>query len=184
MGYALIEAALQFGASVKVISGPISLQYPETFDVEHVETADQMLISSEANLNWADIVICVAAVSDYKPDKAPMRKLKKGIDDKALSEIHMVKNPDILATLSSMRRENQIFVGFAAETDDVISCGKSKLVSKGVDMIVANKVGTKDGFGQDIETATIITSDLELALENESKRSIATEIIREIAKIL
>ncbi|MEG2983018.1 MAG: phosphopantothenoylcysteine decarboxylase, partial [Raoultibacter sp.] len=105
-----------------------------------------------------DIAIFSAAVSDMRPEVSADHKLKKRDNADCLSSLHLVENPDILATLGKMK-EHQIVIGFAAETDDVIENAREKLTKKNADMIVANEVGENKGFGTDDNKVCFVTMD-------------------------
>lgn len=147
-GYALAEAARDRGASVVLVTGPTSLDAPDGIRVEHVSSAEEMLAACQQFFDDVDIAIFSAAVSDYRPEQRFTYKLKKGTDDEALASITLVPNPDIIATLAQ-QKDQQVIVGYAAETDNVLENAQKKLVSKGADFIVANKVGIGEGFATD-----------------------------------
>ena len=158
MGYELAQAFLNNGYDVTVVTGPVSISYPLLTKVVHVNSALEMLGASEKEFDAADIVVCCAAVCDYRPKVCATEKLKKGKDDDALSHIELVKNPDILKTLSSKKAENQIVIGFCAETENLLENAKLKLRNKRCDMIVANDVSEGKVFGKE-ETAGVIVTE-------------------------
>jgi phosphopantothenoylcysteine decarboxylase / phosphopantothenate---cysteine ligase len=156
MGAALVEAACLRGAQVKVISGPVDIEYSPWAQVIVVRSAEQMLDSVKENLKDADILIMAAAVADYTPARYRESKIKKG--DK-LSSIELKPTPDILSTIKPMKND-AFFVGFAAETENLTGSARSKLSSKGLDMIVANRVGEEgSGFGSDTNSGVILTPE-------------------------
>ena len=155
MGQALANACR--GDIVEIISGPVSVTYPDFCEVTYVESARSMLESVLERMDRADIIICCAAVCDYRPDVTYQGKLKKGSDDEQLSQINLVKNPDILKEISSRRRLGQVVVGFAAETDDLLKNARKKLDSKGCDMIVANDVSNSKTFGETTSEIVLVT---------------------------
>ncbi|MCI9128731.1 MAG: bifunctional phosphopantothenoylcysteine decarboxylase/phosphopantothenate--cysteine ligase CoaBC [Eggerthellaceae bacterium] len=179
MGAAIAKAAADAGASVTVVSGPVSLRYDERAQVMDVRTAQEMLDACKGAFADADVAICAAAVADMRPENASEKKLKKGRDDELLSCIRMVKNPDILASLGAAKRPDQIVVGFAAETDDVLENARKKLQEKACDMIVANDV-SKDVFGSDEDAVTLITSSGCETLPRMSKADIAKQLMKAI----
>lgn len=183
MGYALAKAAIQRGAKVTLISGPVNLEPVDGAKMVYVRTAREMLEACEADFADADVTICSAAVADMRPAHPADRKLKKGADDAKLATIELVENPDILATLGAKKRDDQIVVGFAAETDDLITNGMSKLSRKHADMIVANEVGRGKGFGTDDNEGILITAKGQTKLPQMSKLRFAHAIFDAINSI-
>jgi phosphopantothenoylcysteine decarboxylase/phosphopantothenate--cysteine ligase len=180
MGYALARAAAEAGASTTIISGPVSLDVPDKVRRLSVESATQMLDQSLALLKECDIFIACAAVADYRPATKEQQKIKKGPEQVTLQ---LVRNPDIVTAVAES--ENRPFtVGFAAETNDVLSYARDKMQRKGLDMIVANDVSDPSiGFNSEHNAATVLWSGGEQALPRASKDSIARHIIELIAKI-
>lgn len=176
MGYAVAEAAARRGADVTLVSGPVTLQPPAGVHTVRVRTARDMLQACEEAFQDTDIVVCAAAVADMRPEVAAASKLKKATDAEALSTIHLVENPDILATLGAAKGRRTV-VGFAAETDDVVANGRAKLEKKHADLIVANEVGYRKTFGEDTNTVVLIMPDEEVALPTMSKRDVAERIL-------
>lgn len=180
MGYALAEAAIDAGAKVKLISGPVNLAAPDRVERVSVQSAEDMLAASLDDLEQCDIFIASAAVADYRPTAVAEHKIKKGNEE--IMELHLVKNPDIVATVAS--QTNKPFtVGFAAETQDVLNYARGKLERKNLDMIVANDVSRSDiGFNSDENAVTLVTADTDLELPQASKRQLATQLIEHIAQ--
>ena len=180
MGYALARAATEAGASTTIISGPVSLDVPDKVRRLSVESATQMLDQSLALLKECDIFIACAAVADYRPATKEQQKIKKGPEQVTLQ---LVRNPDIVTAVAES--ENRpCTVGFAAETNDVLSYARAKMQRKGLDMIVANDVSDPSiGFNSEHNAATVLWSGGEQALPRASKDSIARHIIELIAKI-
>ncbi|MGB9840201.1 bifunctional phosphopantothenoylcysteine decarboxylase/phosphopantothenate--cysteine ligase CoaBC [Thermovenabulum sp.] len=148
MGYKIAEAALERGAEVALISGPVSISPPEKLHLFHkVETAEEMKNKVNELFRWADVIIKAAAVSDYRPKHKSEHKIKKS-DEEII--IELVKNPDILKELGEKKGE-KILVGFAAETDLPEGNAREKLIKKNLDMIVLNDV-TKQGAGFEVDT--------------------------------
>ena len=176
MGYAVAEAAARRGADVTLVSGPVTLQPPAGVHTVRVRTARDMLQACEEAFQDTDIVVCAAAVADMRPEVAAASKLKKATDAEALSTIHLVENPDILATLGAAKGRRTV-VGFAAETDDVVANGRAKLEKKHADLIVANEVGYRKTFGEDTNTVVLIMPGEEVALPTMSKRDVAERIL-------
>ena len=176
MGYAIAEAAHQRGAQVVLVSGPTSLPPPAGVEMVAVETAEEMAKQMTTRLSWSTVVVMAAAVADFRPKKAATRKLKK--HDRPTDTLHLEPTVDILAGLSS-RRTTQVLVGFAAETHDLLAHAKSKLASKGLDVIVANDVTRQGaGFGSDRNAVTVLERDgrtTEFPLKG--KRELADDIL-------
>lgn len=148
MGYKIAEAALERGAEVALISGPVSISPPEKLHLFHkVETAEEMKNKVNELFQWADVIIKAAAVSDYRPKHKSEHKIKKS-DEEII--IELVKNPDILKELGEKKGE-KILVGFAAETDLPEGNAREKLIKKNLDIIVLNDV-TKQGAGFEVDT--------------------------------
>ena len=151
MGFQIAKAAYLRGASVTLISGPSSqIPYPEINTIK-VRSANEMKSVVEREVKKNDILIMSAAVSDFKPKTFSNKKIKK---EEKLSEIKLVENEDIL---SSLKKGNQIVVGFALESDNEIKNAKNKLKNKNLDMIVLNSLTSKNsGFEFDTNKITII----------------------------
>lgn len=141
MGFAIAEAAIQAGADVTLISGPVTLPSPVSARVIHVETAQQMYDAVFSRIDGCDIFIGAAAVADYRPAQTEDHKLKKQHDHTTLA---LTQNPDIIATVASLPNKPFV-VGFAAETDDLENYANQKLRSKNLDMVAANWVGQAEG---------------------------------------
>lgn len=179
MGYALAEAAIEAGAKVKLISGPVTLPAPERVKTVKVESAQEMLAASLQDLALCDIFIAAAAVADYRPTAVAEHKIKKGSEE--IMELHLVKNPDIVATIANTEPK-PFTIGFAAETQDVLNYARSKLERKNLDMIIANDVSRTDiGFNSDENAVTIVTDTSTETLPQTSKRKLAIQLINQIA---
>ncbi|WP_094602705.1 Coenzyme A biosynthesis bifunctional protein CoaBC [Sporomusa silvacetica DSM 10669] len=182
MGYALAEAAARRGAKVILVSGPTSLPTPPGVNITRIETAAQMQAAVLAEFDTVDIVIKAAAVADYRPELVAEQKIKKTGDTLT---INLVKNPDILLELGQ-RKKQQILVGFAAETEDLIIHAREKLTKKNLDMIVANDI-TLPGAGFNIDTniVKIIYKNGNVEeLPQLSKQQVAEILIDKISKLL
>lgn len=179
MGYAVAEAAAARGAKVTLVSGPVALDAPSGVDRVPVRTACEMLESASDPFERCNIAVFTAAVADMRPAAPVDHKLKKSSSDDAdlLSRIELVENPDIFATLAARKRDDQIVVGFAAETDDVVANAQRKLASKHADFIVANRVGEGVAFGTDDNQATLVLVDGSVDLPLMSKRELADRIL-------
>jgi phosphopantothenoylcysteine decarboxylase/phosphopantothenate--cysteine ligase len=178
MGYALAQAAQMASASVTLISGPTALSPPLGVKTYKVESAEEMLHQVLAHSEKGMIFIGTAAVADYSVEPAS-QKLKKQ-ENLTLS---LTKNPDILSTVVN-EGKSAFVVGFAAETQEVLTYAKQKLKTKKLDMIVANEVGKGIGFEQDVNQVTILTQHEEIALASDHKVRLAAKIIAILAKNL
>lgn len=179
MGYALAQAASEYGAEVTLVSGPVVLPNPRVKSVLKVETARQMFDSVMENISNQDIFISCAAVSDYTPKIVASSKLKKGSDTLTLE---LTKTADILSHVAETYP--QIFtVGFAAETDDVENYARAKLKNKKLNMMIANQVGVSDrGFNSDNNAVTILWEHDQQSVGLRSKQQLAKDIIKQIAE--
>ncbi|EAR60044.1 bifunctional phosphopantothenoylcysteine decarboxylase/phosphopantothenate--cysteine ligase CoaBC [Neptuniibacter caesariensis] len=179
MGYALAEAAVEAGAKVKLISGPVNIPVPERVERVSVESAEEMLEASMLDLGLCDIFIAAAAVADYRPTAIAEHKIKKGSEE--IMELHLVKNPDIVATVANSSPK-PFTVGFAAETKDVLEYARSKLERKNLDLIIANDVSRSDiGFNSDENAVTLISASSTESLPQASKRQLANRLIERIS---
>jgi phosphopantothenoylcysteine decarboxylase/phosphopantothenate--cysteine ligase len=178
MGYALARAAVDAGAVTTLVSGPVNMDTPEHVTRHNVQSAVDMLEKCEELLSDCDIFIACAAVADYRPARAEQQKIKKGPEHLS---IELIRNPDIVATVSA-RNPRPFTVGFAAETNDVLSYAKAKMARKGLDMIVANDVsGGEIGFNSDDNEVIVVWPGGEEPLERAAKSTIARQIIQRIA---
>ncbi len=179
MGYALAQAAVDAGARVTLVSGPVTLTAPERVTVRPVTTAQEMLDACLEHSKTTDIFISCAAVADYRPIEIASQKIKKHDAELSLS---LVRNPDILATVSRST-PRPYCVGFAAETQDLRDHALGKLQSKNLDMIVGNDVSDpRIGFNSDENAALLLWADGERAVERCSKHTLAQIIVEEIAR--
>lgn len=180
MGYAIAEEARDRGAEVTLVSGPSSLQSPIGINTIRVNSTEEMYNAITEHFEDSDIVIKSAAVADYKAKHYSNKKIKKGNEDLVLE---FTKDTDILKYLGSIKK-NQILVGFAAESNDVIENANNKLVNKNLDYIVANDItGEGIGFGSEHNKVTIISREREeVSLDTMSKKAVARELFNLILK--
>lgn len=179
MGYALADAAARAGAEVTVISGPVSVSPSErSVKVIGIESACQMAKECERLFPETDIAIMCAAVADYAPAEFHETKIKRESRDTVTLELK--RNPDIAATLGSMKKMNQKLVGFALETDHEDENALKKLHSKNLDMIVLNSLAVPGaGFATDTNKVTVFKADSsKIELPLMSKKDTAENIIR------
>ncbi len=181
MGYALAEAAIEAGAEVTLISGPVNLQPPERCTLIPVISAADMHSATMSACANADILIAAAAVADYRPVTVATQKIKKHADAMTLE---MEKNPDIVSAAAT-KYDDLFVVGFAAETQDVESYARGKLERKNLDAIVANDVSRSDvGFNSDNNEAWWISADTSKTFSIRSKTQLARDIVAAIAEQL
>ena len=181
-GYAIAAALSRLGAQVVLISGPTALSAPAGVQRVDIETAQQMLDAVQAALP-ADAAVCVAAVSDWRPDEVFGIKLKKGKEGPPT--LRLVENPDILAALSaSGPTRPKLVVGFAAETNDVEAHARAKLARKGCDWIVANDVSAPGVMGGGDNAVMIIRKDAIERWDRAPKETVAARLADRIAQDL
>lgn len=182
-GYAIAEAAAKRGAKVTLISGPVALPAPENVEVVYIETAKNLLEACKSVFPQVDAALFAAAVADMRPANAAEQKLKKGVNDKELSNIELIENPDVLATLGHAKT-NQVVVGFAAETNDAVDYATKKLVKKNADMIVANEVGAKKTFGEDHDEIWLVTAEGTEHHDRATKAELAHVILDKVKDMM
>lgn len=182
MGYAVAQMAAERGAEVLLVSGPSALAAPANVRTVKVETTNEMLEACVNAYAEMDIVIKAAAVADYRPHDVADQKIKKKTDD-ALTVV-MDKNPDILKILGSQKKQ-QVLVGFAAETQNLLENARDKVVKKNLDMIVANDVTAAGaGFNADTNIVKFLFANGEVrSLEQMPKVDVANCILDEALKI-
>ena len=176
MGFAVARAAVEAGAVVTVVAGPVNLPTPSGAERIDVETAAEMYAATMARIADADIYIGAAAISDYRPEAAA-HKIKKRTERLTLE---MVKSPDLLATIAA-RPGAPFTVGFAAETERLEDYARQKLEGKRLDMIVANLVGAKLGFDEDDNSAIILWRDGQEPVCRMAKCDLGRRIIAVVA---
>lgn len=177
MGYALAQAAVEAGAEVTMVSGPVSLAPPAQVNCYKVVSAQEMNDLVMKKISECDIFLSVAAVSDYRCQTISEQKIHK---NQEVEVLQLERNPDIVANVARM--ENKPFVvGFAAETENVLAQARAKRERKGMNMIVANHVGFGVGMGSDDSNVTIITAKEEKTLLPAHKSVLARQLIAIIA---
>jgi len=174
MGYAIAKEARNRGANVTLISGPTSIDVPKNINVIKVSTNEEMKNEVIKIFDNADIVIKSAAVADYKPKNYSAQKIKKGEGDLSLE---FIRDNDILMELGN-KKEKQILVGFAAESQNLKENAMSKLQRKNLDYIVANDITASDtGFGSEDNKVVILSKEgKEIHLDKMSKEKIASNL--------
>jgi len=182
MGFALAEAARQRGADVTVIAGFTTVTPPPGLVLVNTSSAAEMHAEVMKAINKASIFIAAAAVADYRPVSRVDTKIKKSHDRLNLT---LERTKDILGEVAKTRRNGQLVVGFAAETENVIANARGKLIRKGLDLLVANDV-TQNGAGFDTPTniITILSSDTDKVIELPlmSKKDAAHRILDEVVR--
>ncbi|MFE3609957.1 bifunctional phosphopantothenoylcysteine decarboxylase/phosphopantothenate--cysteine ligase CoaBC [Streptomyces goshikiensis] len=181
-GYALARTAAARGARVTLVAANTALPDPAGVDVVRVGTALQLREAVLGAAADADAVVMAAAVADFRPAVYADGKIKKK-DGQEPAPVNLVRNPDILAEISAERaREGQIVVGFAAETDDVLANGRTKLARKGCDLLVVNEVGETKTFGSEENEAVILASNgTETPVAHGPKEALADAIWDQVA---
>lgn len=181
-GYAIAGALAQLGARVTLVSGPTALATPAGVTRVNVETARDMAAACAA-APPADVAVCVAAVSDWRPDQIFGVKMKKGPGGPP--SLTLVENPDILAGLSAKGPGRpQLVIGFAAETDDLEANARAKLARKGCDWIIGNDVSGEAVMGGDENEILLVRGGGLERWPRMSKSEVATRLAGEIAKVL
>ena len=176
MGYSLVEAALESGANVTLISGPVNIEPPSNCNFVSIKTAEEMYDAVMHHISGMDVYIGTAAVSDYSPAKASDSKIKKDGSSSPMV-LELKENQDILKSVSELEQRPYV-VGFAAETNDLIKNAEKKLSNKNLDLIIANDVSNKDiGFDSDDNEVTLITEKEKRLIERQNKRKVSKKII-------
>lgn len=182
-GHALAEAAAVLGAETILVTTSDAAVPPGLAEVVHVETAADMQQAVMSRAERADVIVMAAAVADFRPARPADRKLKK---EERPTAIELEPTYDFLVDLGNNRREGQIVVGFAAETENLLANAKAKMVSKGLDLIVANDVSKPGvGFGHDTNEVTILCRDgADRRVSLRSKREVAVAVMEEIERLM
>jgi phosphopantothenoylcysteine decarboxylase/phosphopantothenate--cysteine ligase len=180
MGFALAQAALDMGADVTLVSGPVEIAAPAKANRVDVVSAADMTDAMLRLATEADIIIMAAAVADYTPKTYSPQKIKKGED----MSVELVRTQDILKELGASKRPDQLLMGFAAETQQFEDNAKEKLARKHLDMIALNDVSRPgEGFGADSNNIKLFFSDgTQEDLGSADKRTLAKEIMARVAQ--
>lgn len=178
MGYAIAKVAMQRGAEVTLVTGPVDIEPPRFVNVINIKSAEDMYNAVVENFEKTDIVIKAAAVADYTPVSVADDKMKKKDGDMS---IPLKRTKDILKYLGENRRADQFLCGFSMETENMLENSKRKLEKKNVDMIVANNLKVEGaGFGVDTNVVTLITKKDCKELPIMTKEEVAAAILDEI----
>lgn len=175
MGFAIAQAAVELGAKVNLIAGPVSLSTPTGAHRVDVKSAQDMHNAALELAQQSDIFIACAAVADYRPEVCAQQKIKKNDDDMT---INMVKNPDIVADVASLTKKRPFVIGFAAETQDVEKYALGKLTKKNLDMICANDVSVSNqGFNSDDNALKVYWNGGSKDLPLNSKKQLSYDLL-------
>lgn len=186
MGFALAEECARRGAEVTLIAGPVNCQLsivncPLIHRI-NIESCEEMYKAATKAFPQMDAAILCAAVADFRPEQQATQKIKREGDDLV---IHLKPNPDIAAALGKMKKENQLLVGFALETNDEEANAQKKLEKKNLDFIVLNSLQRKGTcFQSDDNQISIISHEGQKDYEKKSKQAVASDIIDELEKRL
>ena len=183
MGYALAECCAERGAEVILVSGPVSIteKHPNIRKIS-VESAEEMYQAAVREFTGSDAAILCAAVADFTPESQSEQKIKREKEDLVL---RLKPTHDIAAALGKLKKENQIMVGFALETNDEVEHAKDKLERKNLDFIVLNSLNDKGaGFRHDTNKITIIDKNSVTEFPLKDKKEVAADIINHLAEIL
>lgn len=185
MGFALAENAARLGATVKLIYGNVTANPPQNKNIKmyHATSSEDMFEQVKSEFKKSDVLIMAAAVADWRMPKVADHKLKKQIGQETLN-LTLIKTKDILQEVAHHKKHNQLVIGFAAETNDLLENAEKKLKKKGADMIVANDV-SHNVFGNDYDQVTLLTQDGHIdKWPRMSKQEIAYGLIEKIAREL
>ena len=184
MGIAIAKAAADAGATVELVLGQISVPQPVNprINIYRVESTEEMQAKVTELFPAADILIMAAAVADFRPAQVANQKIKKQDDQERLG-LQLVKTTDILKTVAEKKRADQLVVGFAAETTDLVQNANSKLRRKNADIIIANSVAGDNGaFGSDLNQVTILQLGTEPVQWSKMKKiEVAIKLIQLLA---
>lgn len=184
-GYALAQAALDAGAEVTLITAAQHLAPPVGVDLVPVSTAEQMREAVLSAVDTANALIMAAAVADFKPAQAAPQKIKKGDDPQAAPNIPLTRTPDILLDVKARRAQTghpRLMIGFAAESEDLLTNAQAKLVRKGLNLIVANDISAPDaGFEVDTNRVTLLDAEGNRHTHDLASKAAVAEIVIEWA---
>ena len=182
-GYAIAEAFVRAGAETTLVSGPVDLAPPARAKLYRVETAREMMAACESALP-VDVAVFTAAVADWRPSVAANNKIKKQAGAPVPS-IMLEANPDILATISQGAKRPSLVIGFAAETEDVITNAKTKLARKHCDWIVANDVSASSGvMGGDRNSVHLVRAGGTESWPELDKAEVGRRLVMRVAETL
>jgi phosphopantothenoylcysteine decarboxylase/phosphopantothenate--cysteine ligase len=188
-GYAVAQAALDAGAAVSLISTVRELEVPVGAALVPVHSAQEMLEAVKRHADGADALVMAAAVADFRPAIVAAQKIKKSDDPQQGLQVELQRAPDILMEIKAQRDQTgwpRVVIGFAAESQDLLSSAQAKLARKGLDLIVANDISAADaGFEVDTNRAVLLDRQgRQQPLELMSKAKIGEAVIRRVADLL
>jgi phosphopantothenoylcysteine decarboxylase/phosphopantothenate--cysteine ligase len=183
MGYAIARAAEYRGARVTLVTGPVCIEPPLNVEVVPVVTVEDMAEAVFARLDQSHVIVKVAAVSDYRPVTTETHKIKKGADQ---IQLVLERTTDILKTIGRRKRNDQILVGFAAETRDMETHARKKVEEKRLDVIAANLIGPPDsGFAADTNRINLYFADgRKKVLDVMDKDDVAHLILDQVVELI
>jgi phosphopantothenoylcysteine decarboxylase/phosphopantothenate--cysteine ligase len=183
MGFAIADALVQSGATVDIVYGSVSVALPENCAVYPTLSAKEMHAKCLSLFPQCDILIMAAAVADFAPAEIASQKIKKSEDSITLT---LKKNPDILSDLSGNKRQNQITIGFALETENENNNALGKLQKKNLDCIVLNSQNNPEaGFGVDTNAVTVFCNDgKQWQIPTASKTEVAAKLLQSLSEWL
>ena len=185
MGFALAEECARRGAEVTLVAGPVSIQCSSGIQRINVESCQEMYDAATKAFPQCDAAILCAAVADYRPEHIAEQKIKREDPQASTLDIHLVANPDIAAQLGRMKRDGQLLVGFALETNDEETNAHKKLKKKNLDFIVLNSLQNEGTcFRSDENQISIINRNGQLDFEKKPKQQVAVDIIDYLANCL
>lgn len=184
-GVALAAAAAARGAVVTLVGANLEVAVPGSVTLIAVSSTLELAEATQREAAEADIVIMAAAVADYRPEDVQPKKIKKDQQGGRMT-LELVRNPDVLAALSSTRRDGQVIVGFAAETESdpatLLELGRAKIIRKGSDYLVLNSVGWSEGFATEENSVVVVDRAGAIVMEaSGSKASVADRILDMLA---
>ncbi|MGE3801346.1 MAG: bifunctional phosphopantothenoylcysteine decarboxylase/phosphopantothenate--cysteine ligase CoaBC [Candidatus Kapaibacterium sp.] len=184
MGYALAEEARDRGAEVTLVTGPTSLEIPAGVRTVKVTTAEEMASAIDVYREETEVMIAAAAVADFTPANVASMKMKRREMSEDEMSIPLVPTRDILKSVGATKRANQIVVGFALETRNLVESARQKLIEKGCDLVVANPAGEEGvGFGGEENRITLVEADGEMELPVMTKRECAVAILDVVDRV-
>jgi phosphopantothenoylcysteine decarboxylase/phosphopantothenate--cysteine ligase len=181
MGYAVARRAITRGHEVVLVSGPVHLAPPEGARLVRIVSARDMLDAVRENLPWCDVLVMSAAVADWRPKQVQEEKLKKA---GGIPSLELEPTEDILASVRGVKGQ-RVYVGFAAETQDLLRGASEKLARKRLDMVVANDVTREDaGFESDTNRVSLLLADGTCEhFPTMAKDDVATEILERVEQL-
>lgn len=183
MGYAIADLLHKNGADVTLISGPVCINSSIPIkNIVQVKTANEMFEACKSYFGTTDVAIFSAAVADYSPKYQSDCKIKKTAE---VSMVEFVKNVDLAFEFGQVKKQHQISIGFALETNDVIENATKKLKTKGFDAVVMNSPKEGEGFGFDTNKIAILKKEGDIKFFSlKSKKEVAIDIVNELIEIL